>query len=214
MSNDEFQSVDISIDELNLSIKIINSLARNKIYTVKDLENLTEEKLFRISGIGQTALNNIKLEYKRIFDKDLYKNLPFSKYKIPKIIKSRNKTKDEIQLSIPKLKINRKQKIYKVKDLYDKLGSLSAVGRVLNISRERVRQILKKGEKYNLFNYKSSHKRSFENLIYRVKKGLLTSKLKSTKNLKELFKDLKINQSQYHKLMDFYKLDREGFEKK
>lgn len=214
MNRDEFKSVDVSVDELNLSIKIINSLLRNKINTVRDLENLTEEKLFHIRGIGQTTINNIKSEYKRIFDKDLYKNLPFSKYKFPKIIKLRNKTEDSIQLSVPKLKINQKQRIYKVKDLYDKLGSLSAVGNALNISRERVRQILKKGEKYNLFNYESSHKRSFENLIYRIKKGLLTNKLRSTKNLKELFKDLKINQAQYHKLMDFYKLDRDGFEKK
>lgn len=213
MDRAEFQSVNVSIEELNLSTRTITSLFKHKINTVKDLENLTEEKLFRISGIGQTALSNIKSEYKRIFDKDLYKNFPFSKYKIPKIIKSRNKAEDKIQSSIPKLKINQKQQIYKVKDLFDKLGTLQAVGKILNISRERVRQILKNGEKYNLFNYESSHKRIFENLIYRIKKDLLISKLRSSKNLKEIFKELNIKHAQYKKLTKFYKLDRNGFER-
>ncbi|EKE13626.1 MAG: hypothetical protein ACD_12C00887G0008 [uncultured bacterium] len=214
MDIEEFQSANVTVDELNLSTKITASLLKQKIHTVSDLENITEEKLFRIRGIGQTALDKIKSEYRRVFNKDLFKNIPFSKYKIVKVIKSKNRKNNEIQLFIPKLKIEQKNKIYKVKDLYDKFGTLQAVGKKLNISRERVRQILEKGEKYNLFNYESSHKRIFENLIYRIKKDLLIKKLKSSNNLKTLFKELNIRQAQYKKLINFYKLDRNGFDRK
>jgi len=58
--NSDLINGEIYIDELLLPSRIVNALYRKKIYTVKDLSNLSEEQIVLIKGIGVKSLSYIK----------------------------------------------------------------------------------------------------------------------------------------------------------
>ena len=51
----------ITITELNLSRRVINSLQKNGIFDIKDLTNLTEKNLLLIPNMGRNSLRELKL---------------------------------------------------------------------------------------------------------------------------------------------------------
>lgn len=67
------------------------------------------------------------------------RNLQLFEYEKPKKVKTLSKEKREYY-----------EKIYK---LYNELGTLEAVGNILGLTRERIRQLLKKGSRFGLFKY-------------------------------------------------------------
>lgn len=69
---------------------------------------------------------------------------------------------------------DRKKKLLKVKKLYDDLG-ITAAGKRLGLSRQRVQQLLEKGQKLNLFKHKSRRESLDE--IYRQTVDKIANKL-------------------------------------
>lgn len=63
-----------------------------------------------------------------------------------------------------------KQHTIKVKQLYDETGTLVQVAKCLGITRERVRQILERGNQYGIIEYKTSYLRGFDNLVTKISK--------------------------------------------
>jgi len=54
------KKISLKIEDLDISEKIMNSLTGNEIKKVADLENVTEEALLAIKGIGKKGLKEIK----------------------------------------------------------------------------------------------------------------------------------------------------------
>ncbi|MDO8734461.1 MAG: hypothetical protein Q7K21_04815, partial [Elusimicrobiota bacterium] len=74
-------------------------------------------------------------------------------------------------------------RIKMAKQLYDKYHSLDKVGINMKISKERVRQLLKLGEKFYLFEYKTYGKTRFEELRRHYDKTCIVRAIKENKGL-------------------------------
>lgn len=56
---------EVSVSELNFSTRTFNALDKAKIRNVKDLSKKSEEELLKLSGFGQTALDEVKKALKK-----------------------------------------------------------------------------------------------------------------------------------------------------
>ncbi len=57
---------EIPIEELDLSVRAYNSLKRAGIYTVGQLQEMTEEKLLRVRNLGRKSLEEIQSKLKEL----------------------------------------------------------------------------------------------------------------------------------------------------
>ena len=117
----------------------------------------------------------------------------------------------------PKRKISDEQKkrILETKELYDELLNLSSVAKRLGITRERVRQILEKGNDYGLIEYKSSYIKRFDEVANRFAKEDLERLLVQYGSIKKLLPhirnefDIKIPENYIINLFKIYNIDRD-----
>lgn len=58
--NDEPSSIDLSIEDLNLSARTTNALINNDIHSIKDLVGLNDAELKDLKGFGSKALDEVK----------------------------------------------------------------------------------------------------------------------------------------------------------
>lgn len=226
MDNEEFKSTDVLIDDLNLSTRIANSLIKKKIYTVSDLEKITEKQLFNIKGIGKKAIQYIKDEYKLIFQKELFDPIRVKKL-IAKLSEDFEKKPSRLKIfektnrnytPLKKIDYRRKrflnlaekQRILDIKKLYDKYESLQKVGNEFKLTRERIRQLLNTGNKFGLFKYNTVKKIKFENIVIEVTKDKLIEEIFKDRTIQEICSYFSINKAQYFKLIKFYKIDTFG----
>ena len=50
----------ITIDDLQLSVKVKNCLRRNKVVTLEDLVHLQDKELLAMNNLGKSALKDIR----------------------------------------------------------------------------------------------------------------------------------------------------------
>jgi len=104
-----------------------------------------------------------------------------------------------------------KKKIIEVKRIYDELGTLEKVGEHLGITRERVRQILKKGDERKIIRYKPTYIKGFDDIANKLKKENLEKYLVDIGSLTKVVSILKekyeVKGVYIEKLIEFYDID-------
>lgn len=93
-----------------------------------------------------------------------------------------------------------------VKELYDKYGTLQLVADQMGITRERVRQLLKAGQRKHLYLYKLTRNKKFEELLAKVSREKLIEVLSRDNNLKSICKKLDVSERDYYKLLNNYQM--------
>jgi len=106
-----------------------------------------------------------------------------------------------------------KEKILETKKLYDELFNLSSVAKRLGITRERVRQILEKGNDYGIIEYKPSYLKRFDEIAKKFSKKELEElfvEFGSTSSLVPYLKnklDIKVTKEYLKNLFKIYNID-------
>lgn len=157
----------IPISEIVLSVRATNVLKHSKSIYLIDLVQKDPDKIIRIRNCGRKTLNEIDdflrqldLRFRMRFSLELFRNV--HNYRESKsaqyILNDIKKNYPEKYRSLIKAKLNNvpedKTNFYLESfRLYQEGGTLDYVGKKLNLTRERIRQILKKGTSLGLFKY-------------------------------------------------------------
>lgn len=93
------------------------------------------------------------------------------------------------------------------KNLYDQYGTLEEVGKQLSLTKERVRQLLIKGQEYQLFKYELTREKDFNDLINKVSKEKFIGAIKNNPDKYSICSELNIGARSYFKLSKFYQIE-------
>lgn len=104
-----------------------------------------------------------------------------------------------------------REKMLLVKKLYDELGTLDKVGDSLSLTRERIRQILNKGQRYNLFKYELTREKKFKEAISSIGRETLVEQIKTYPNKFDVSSNLGIDINTLLRLIKFYNIDLESY---
>lgn len=104
------------------------------------------------------------------------------------------------------------QRLTEIKRLYEELGTLEQVAERLNLTRERVRQLLEKGQKYGLFTYELTRTRLFKHTLERVSSAALIDQIQTQPNRYLRCQALGISMSEYFKLLKHYQIDSRDYQ--
>lgn len=123
--------------------------------------------------------------------------------------KKRRYTRRKIVRYIP----SRKQlsRILEVKELYDKYGTLQEVADHLNLTRERVRQILNKGQHYKLFKYELTREKRLNELLMQIKKEDIITAIKEGLTTDAICLKFEIDLDEYSKIIHFYQISTQDY---
>ena len=91
--------------------------------------------------------------------------------------------------------------------LYSEGGSLKYVGEKLNMSRENVRQILIKGAKFNLYEYKTNREKHFEELLKTYTREELMLEIIDLISCEKLQKRLGVNKKDLENLLKHFNIN-------
>ncbi len=97
--------------------------------------------------------------------------------------------------------------LMEVKTLYDKYLTLQKVGDELNVTRERVRQLLEKGGKYGLFVYERHKVHNIEKLVTSYSRDRIIAAIRETFNTNELCEKLNIDNIDLKLLIKHFNID-------
>ena len=100
-----------------------------------------------------------------------------------------------------------KERLFLIKSLYDQYKTLDRVGQKLDLTRERVRQLLNQGQKYKLFRYEQARITDFKNVIARVSKDELIKSIYDNPKRFVVCSALNITVTDLFKLLKHYKID-------
>lgn len=98
-----------------------------------------------------------------------------------------------------------------VKSLYDQFKTLEEVASRLNLTRERVRQLLKKGHEYKLFQYEVTSEKEFKRVLAKISSADLINEIKSQSNRFQRCENLGISMNDYFKLLKHYQIDTQDY---
>ncbi len=178
-----------------------NKLAAYYKSSPKDIEFLLK-KIYKLwHKLGSFQALSIKLKISATKASQI---IYFSKEK--KIIKS---------FQAPKRPLTEKQRaqIIKIKRLYDTSNSLTEVGKQLGLTRERIRQILERGNNYGIIEYKPPVLKGFDDLVKKLKKEEITKQFIKYGSKKRLLNSMKnkykISQQYLDALIKLYDIDIE-----
>lgn len=104
-----------------------------------------------------------------------------------------------------------KERMRLVKKLYDEYGTLDKVGSLLRLTRERVRQILNKGQKYGLFTYQLTRDKKFDEVLNKIGKEQLKELIRTTRNQFDMCSKLEIDINTLQRLIKYYNIDLESY---
>ena len=135
----------------------------------------------------------------------ILENKPPSKYILTKLQKVMTEYSKESDLNGVLLKSARGEKLVALYRLYEREGSLGKVGQIQHLSRERVRQLLNKGTRLGLFEYKRSNARELP-VISREK---IMEDYKKTLRLKEVAKFNDLSMRQLSQILDQFQMTRQ-----
>jgi Mn-dependent DtxR family transcriptional regulator len=96
-------------------------------------------------------------------------------------------------------------RLLKVKGVYDKCLTLEKTAKKLNVSKERVRQLLNKGQDHGLFEYKRLKGHIIPALVNRFGKSILVEQIKKF-NKQEVCVNLNISKKDLDSLLAHYKI--------
>lgn len=193
------------VEYFNLPTQIVTRLQRYGIKTTDDLEKIPNfNTLFSFKGIGLRAIQIIKDEYRRIFHKELF----YPSYKGVKInLSDMNLITFPSKTNLQILNKDQVQKILVAKKLYDEVETLQGVAKILNLTRERVRQLLEKGEILGLFKYIDTRIKKLDTLTNVISKSELLEQIENSKTSAEICTLLRITSDEYLRLIKFYDID-------
>jgi hypothetical protein len=129
-------------------------------------------------------------------------NEPPSRYILNKLQKVEAELSEGADLNDFLFKSPRGRKLISIYRLYQKEGFLEGVGRLMNLSRERVRQLLDKGTKLGLFEYKKFNLKGLADLS----KGKIIEDYKKSLSLKEAAHLNGISMYQLFQILHQYKI--------
>ena len=110
--------------------------------------------------------------------------------------------------------IEKTQNIYR---LYKELGTLEEVGKKLGVSRERVRQLLEKGDQAGVIEYKPTYLSQFDELTEKINKKELQNLIIEHGSIKDIVNyclkeyGLEINDGKIQDLISLYQIDFHDF---
>jgi hypothetical protein len=107
---------------------------------------------------------------------------------------------------------SQKQRLIEIKNLYDQCGTLEETAKKLGLTRERVRQLLEKGQKKKLFNYETTRVKKFKDLISKISKEDLEIDIKNGITRPEIYGKYDIDEHCYQRLIKYYKIDTQDFQ--
>lgn len=199
--------LDVEIRNNLLAICLKDLIGNNTFYTLinsfglspKEAETLLEKiyRLWQKLGTKQALVWELKIPCSKV---DLLINF----------IKHSNIIKN---VTTPKRKLSdeQKEKIIKTKKLYDELGTLAEVGKKIRLTRERVRQILERGNHYGIIEYKTTSLKGFDDLAKKLKKDELEKLIikygSKQKVIYYLKNKIKINMNYLNALINLYNID-------
>lgn len=105
---------------------------------------------------------------------------------------------------VPKAQV---EKLMLVKRLYDELGTLQKVADRMSLTRERVRQLLNKGEEYNIYEYEPHGEERFRKLVGQFSRDILIKEIKMLIWPTKVGIKLNLSQSQLSRLLEYYNID-------
>lgn len=122
------------------------------------------------------------------------------------IHKDNNEIPNKKLRKLSNYKINSSKTIFQ---LYKEYGTLEKVGREVGLTRERIRQILKRGNKYGLFEYPIKKELiSYPFLVnYYKNKEELLNELSDCFKKDEMLKTLSIDKTNFNRLLEHFNLD-------
>jgi hypothetical protein len=133
----------------------------------------------------------------------IWANKPPSKYILNKLQKVQAQLSQGTDLNDFLCKSPRGQKLVSIYRLYQKEGSLERVGSLMDLSRERVRQLLNKGTNLGLFEYK---KKLNSQIPSDLSKKKIIEDYKKSLSLKEVAHFNDISMYQLFRILHQYKL--------
>ena len=190
---------DDSIDVLNFPTRVLNTLVMHDYETVGHFYRVSMADLGRIRNIGTKTLKyfgEVKAAIKE------HRKEP----DLPPLETAKSKEAKPSSF-VPYLTETEKERMKLVKRLYDEYGTLEKVGSLLRLSRERVRQILNKGQKYGLFTYQLTRDRKFDEVLNKIDGERLRVLLSTTKNQFDVCSNLGIDISTLQRLIKYYNID-------
>jgi hypothetical protein len=197
---------DDSLDVLNFSARVLNTLVMNGYETVGQFYFAPTQKLQKIRNVGLKTLSYFANVKKAIREK----HLPLSSR--PHTIEETMKPVQETVAShIPYLSETDKERMRLVKRLYDEYETLDKVGSLLRLSRERIRQILNKGQRYGLFTYQLSRDKKFDETRNKINKEQLKELIRTTRNQFDICSKLEIDINTLQRLIKYYNIDLESY---
>lgn len=129
------------------------------------------------------------------------KNKQVSRYLMKRFLIALGK---DIDLNTAFLNCIRVRKILFIFGLYQEKGSLDKVGKQLDLSRERIRQLLNKGTKLGLFDYQKSKRKPLPN----IPKEKIIEDYHNLLRLSEVAKLNDISIDELRKLLQFHKIGK------
>lgn len=197
---------DDPLDTIGFPVRTLNILIVNGYETVEQFYVAPIEKLLKLRNIGSKSIDyfiKIREELSKYFD-----TLPYRPAEIVEISEQTPKAKIS---HTPYLSDLHKERMKLVKRLYDEYGTLDKVGSLLRLSRERVRQILDKGQRYGLFSYELTRDKIFDKILNRIDKEQLRGLISSTKNQFDICLKLEIDINMLQRLIRYYEIDVQSY---
>ncbi|MFI5305597.1 MAG: sigma factor-like helix-turn-helix DNA-binding protein, partial [Nitrospiria bacterium] len=133
----------------------------NQIDLIRSYKSDTEKlKLLRRRIVDKTSLLRISIELgvkPNILQRFMARE-PLSQHLVVKIFQKLKDWTDSEEIFFLSVKV---QRMLFVHQLYEKIGTLAGVGKEMGLSRERIRQLLRKGDELGLFVYQKRPKLDF-----------------------------------------------------
>ncbi len=214
----------IPISRIFFSVRAKNILDGLQVKCLKDLVVLAETRVFKRENCGKKTIGEIK-GFLELLDLSFGLNLePELDEEVATLIGSAPSPQaivEEFQKNYPnkihafdamRKNVLKDEKYERFYELYKEKGTLEGVAKITGVTRERVRQILVKGTKYGLFDYRG-HEYPY------VSKESLLSALGQDPNLFRVAKLLNISENYGRRLLASYgitsqKIDQLRLEKR
>jgi DNA-binding phage protein len=107
------------------------------------------------------------------------------------------------------------KRLIKVKEVYERCGTLQKAADELNLTRERVRQLLNEGEDHQLFKYEIqrqvNHKERLNKLKTKFQRDDLVKTIKRHGSKSEIYLELEVSQAEFESLLEFFNMDYEEY---
>jgi len=187
---------------------LIGESSDNIKYTLeKEIGNINQirKELGIISPKRLLLLTKAKDAYERCDTiEKVCQELKLSKSYVMALLKKGNKLG---LLKYGKNKRTAPENLLKIKELYDQCGTLEKVGRELNITRERVRQLLNIGVQKGFFKYEISSKKRLKDLRNIIRPDILIQEINTSSSIQEICEKLDIKRNEFGYLLDYFKID-------